>query len=549
MPYVNTISAGEPTVVGAAWRYKLLVLFAVLIAVAAGVVYAEARPQLFSATGTMVLQDPHSDPVFATSTGEPPDRYTADQVTVLKSPQLAAAAASVGNNMSPALGLAADDFSAHTVVAGTPSNGNLVTVTYNGSEEQTSLRAVDAIKTAYEQTVHNSVSSQLSTLLSEIDGQLSSINSQLSTVATQLAAPSASNPPGLAATQTALLARRDALNAKRDQVVVDAASGSNGVALYLAPSSATHASRLLSAAPILAVAAVIGLIVGLGTAYALASRRRLFRGREEPEIILGAPLVAEIPRFHRAHPLPAADGAPATAASAFRTAAFFIQARQGVGREIQRRRQREGVRRMVVLSSARRDGRSTVAANLGVALADSGIKALLVDADPATGGLSEVVLSGLETMPSNDSLRVSLAAAGMALDEVVRSNPDGRLALLRSGKDSIRSLNDADRKSRLQSLEAGFDVVIIDGPPLSEAGKSWELVRRGDSALVVVTDSTPVAQLEEVVRMLGAIEMPTFGYVFNHRRPLRRAAKPAAKKASPVSPSSPAPRVPASAQP
>ena len=203
---------------------------------------------------------------------------------------------------------------------------------------------------------------------------------------------------------------------------------------------------------------------------------------------------------------------------------------------------------MVVLSPARRDGRSTVAANLGVALADSGIKTLLVDADPATGGLSDLVLSRLDSRPSNDSMRVSLAAAGMALDEVMRSNPDARLALLRSGKESNRSLNEADRNSRLQSLEAGFEVVIIDGPPLSDAGRSWDLVRRGDSALVVVTDSTPVAELEEVVRMLGAIEMPLFGYVFNHRGPLRRAAKPAAKKASPVSPSAPAPRVPASAQ-
>ncbi len=548
MRYVTTISAGEPTVAGAAWRYRLIVLVAVLAALAVGLVYAEARPALFNATGTMVLQDPRSGAVFAAATGEPPDRYTGDQVAVLKSPQLAAAAAGVGNRMNPPLGLSADDFSAHTVVTGTPSNGNLVTVAYNGSDAQTSLRAVDAIKTAYEQTVHAAVSAQLSTLLSQIDSELSSINSQLTTVAAELAAPSASNPPGLAQAQTALLARRDTLNAKRDQVVVDAASGSNGVAQYLAPQTATHASRLLSAAPILAVAAALGLIVGLIAAYILASRRRLFRGRDEPEVVLGAPLVAEIPRFHRAHPLPAADGAPAAAASAFRTAAFFIQARQSAGRDAQRRRhQREGVRRMVVLSPARRDGRSTVAANLGVALADSGIKTLLVDADPATGGLADLVLGRLDTRSSNDSLRVSVGAAGMALDDVIRPNPDFRLALLRMGQESGRSLNEADRNSCLLALESAFEVVIIDGPPMSDAGRSWDLVRRGDTALVVVTDSTPVGDLEEVMRMLGAIEMPLFGYVFNHRGPLRRAARPAAKKPSPVSPSAPAPRVTASA--
>jgi uncharacterized protein involved in exopolysaccharide biosynthesis len=102
---VSTISVGEPTLVSAAWRYRLLVLVAVLGFAGAGVIYAEARGAAFTATAAMVLQNPLSDPVFANPTSQPPDRYVGDQVSVLKSPQLAASAAALGAAEHPPLGL------------------------------------------------------------------------------------------------------------------------------------------------------------------------------------------------------------------------------------------------------------------------------------------------------------------------------------------------------------------------------------------------------------------------------------------------------------
>ena len=423
-------------------------------------------------------------------------------------------------------------------------NGNLVQISFNAGDQQTALGGVDAIKTAYERTVRDAVSSQLAVLLAQIDSELSSINAQLSAVAAELAAPTPANQPALAQQQAALVARRDTLNAKRDQVVVDASSGANGVALYLAPRTATHSSTLGAALPVVAVAAVVGLVVGILAAYVLASRRRIFRGREEPEALIGAPLIAEIPRFHRAHRLPAVDGEPAAAATAFRTAAFLIQSRQAAAppREVPRRRTRAGGSRMVVVSASRGDGRSTVAANLGLALADNGLSTLLVDADPTTRGLSHLLHDRFDLVAAGDAVRVSLGAAGMSLEDVTRQGDSGgRVALLRTARDKQRRLSDADRDNRLQELESTFNVVVIDAPPVSDTGPSWPLVRRADSALVVVTDRTLVPQLEEVMRLLKAIEIPASGYVYNHVRRARRTARRSETTAAPVSPSAPAP--------
>jgi Mrp family chromosome partitioning ATPase len=531
---VSTISVGEPTLVSAAWRYRLLVLVAVLGFAGAGVIYAEARGAAFTATAAMVLQNPLSDPVFANPTSQPPDRYVGDQVSVLKSPQLAASAAALGAAEHPPLGLSAADFSAHTLVSGAPSSGNLVQITFTAGDGPTALAGVDAFRTAYEQTVHNAVTAQLSSLLAQIDGEVASINGELTKATGQQ--------------QAALLARRDTLNAKRDQVVVDASSGSNGVALYLPPQTATHSSKLVAALPVLGVATVLGLVGGVLAAYVLASRRRIFSGRDEPGSVLGAPLVAEVPRFARSHPLPAADGEPAAAATAFRSAALFIQGREaaGLGRDLPRQRPGAGPVRLVVVSAGRREGRSTMAANLGIALAHNGLDTLLIDADHARGGLWHLLQERFELKAATDS-SVRLTGAGMSLEDVIRPDTSPvRLVLLRAGR-TKPSLDDADSDKRLHDLESGFSVVIIDGPPLSDVGPSWPLVRRAESALVLITDTTPVSEIEEVSRLLGAIEMPPFGYLFSHPPRSRRAAWAPAKAPSPASASSPDPGLTASA--
>jgi Mrp family chromosome partitioning ATPase len=192
------------------------------------------------------------------------------------------------------------------------------------------------------------------------------------------------------------------------------------------------------------------------------------------------------------------------------------------------------------VSATRGEGRSTLTANVGIALADSGLSTLLIDADSATGGLSRLLQSRFKLKAARDRVRVDLAAAGMSLDNVIRSgDPQVRLAVLRVGR-LQRSVGASDRESQLHELESAFNVVIIDAPPLSDSGPYWPLMRRADGALVLVTDNTAVAELEEVSRLLGAIGMTAFGYVYSHvPRPLR-VAWTAEKAVSPVSPSAPA---------
>jgi len=220
--------------------------------------------------------------------------------------------------------------------------------------------------------------------------------------------------------------------------------------------------------------------------------------------VLNAPLVSEIPRFdHAKSALPAADAA-GPACTAFHGAALFIQSHHAES-EIQR---------LAVVSAGRRQGRSTVAANVALALTASGMNILLVDADSLSGGASRLLRGRFESVPIRGLL--PNAAAGLSFEDLVMPSVfRGRLALLTLNQTKPR-LHQAEPESSLANLESDFNVVIIDSPPVSEIGPSLSVVRRAERALVVVTDNVPVASLQEAARLLNMIDLPVLGYVYTH---------------------------------
>jgi Mrp family chromosome partitioning ATPase len=516
---VSDISPGEPTLVSAAWRYRAVVLAVVAACLAAGLVYAEARGPVYSASASLVLRDPRSAPVFANPTNQAPDRYVGDQVTVLKSTDVAIAASTAAAKQNPPIHLSPDSFSTHTSVSDAPLSSNLVSLTFTASDATTAVAGIDAIVTGYEAVVRTALDAQLATVLAQIDSELTSINAQLGPIETALARSAPPNQAALQQQQQALLGRAAVLSQKRDQVMVDSTSPTPGVALYLPAMKATHSSSLLAALPVLSLALVAGLLVGVGAAYALASRRRIFVSSTEPESVLNAPLVGDIPGFDPSvSPIPAVAGAT-RAGVALRGAALFIQSRRSDG----------GAERLAIVSGARRQGRSTIAANLGLSLASSGLRILLVDADPAGGGLSRLLRSEFESTQIH--YPASVGATGLTLADVILPGLRGQVALLGLDGSQPRS-REAEPETVLAELAKDFQVVLIDTPPLTDIGPFLPLVRQAERALVIVRSDAPVASVEEAARLLTMIDLPVLGYIYTH--PARRGRVRASPVPTPV---------------
>lgn len=176
---------------------------------------------------------------------------------------------------------------------------------------------------------------------------------------------------------------------------------------------------------------------------------------------------------------------------------------------------RSGPPKSVVFTSPLpREGKSTSAANLGITLAQQGMRVLLVDADLRRGILHSVF--GVAREPGLTELIAGRAAATEAILDVY-SGDSGRLHLLPSGPfppNPAEVLGSSEMTSLVQSLEDSFDIVILDSAPLAVVIDAAVLGTSTDGVVLVARSSRTeknavayaVAQLRQVgARVLGSV--------------------------------------------
>ena len=169
-------------------------------------------------------------------------------------------------------------------------------------------------------------------------------------------------------------------------------------------------------------------------------------------------------------------------------------------------------RALAIVSPARGEGRSYLAANLAVVFSQLGEHTLLIDADMRNPrqhalfglenrtGLSSIIgrgeVSNIHRIPSFKDL--SLLTAG--------PQPPNPQELL--GRPPFAKL--------LAELAAEFDVVIIDTPATDEYGDARAIaVRAGGALMVARKKETRVADLRELVKQLTQSGVAVVGSVLN----------------------------------
>ena len=169
-------------------------------------------------------------------------------------------------------------------------------------------------------------------------------------------------------------------------------------------------------------------------------------------------------------------------------------------------------RALAIVSPARGEGRSYLAANLAVVFSQLGEHTLLIDADMRSPrqhalfglenrtGLSSIIgrgeVSNIHRIPSFKDL--SLLTAG--------PQPPNPQELL--GRPPFAKL--------LAELAAEFDVVIIDTPATDEYGDARAIaVRAGGALMVARKKETRVADLREIVKQLTQSGVAVVGSVLN----------------------------------
>jgi capsular exopolysaccharide synthesis family protein len=253
------------------------------------------------------------------------------------------------------------------------------------------------------------------------------------------------------------------------------------------------------------LAIVLGLIIGVGAAALRESLDTTVRTPEALGTAAGSPVLCAIPHDAKAAkaPLIIEGSAQSTRAEAMRQLRTNLQF-VNVDRPL---------KSLVVTSAMPGEGKSTTACNLGIAFAEAGKRVLLIDADLRRPKLAEY-------LNIEGAVGLTNVLAGQAgIRDAVQPWGGSGLWVLPSGhvppnpSELLASRNMADL---LAALSGGFDVVIIDTPPVLPVTDAAVMATVADGCLLVSRHAkTTASQVTAAAGALAAVGARLHGCALN----------------------------------
>jgi Mrp family chromosome partitioning ATPase len=473
----------EPTVFGAVRRYRVVVLSLAILGLVVAVAYSLHEPKIYQTKANITVPLPSS----SSQTAADPGQYLDNQVLLLQSQGVAQQAADMANRELGANVLDAQDFYGNhsSLVVNPPITAvpggygaSIVAVSFKGSTPEISQVGLNAVLNAFDAAVSDAIRTQANATVAGIDQAIKR----------------SKNPTQQAALET-----------QRTQVLVNEQAD-----LAQTPTAAVGSTTRANGHWALdgAIGLVAGLLVGAALAYALAVRRRQIAGRQDPAVIYGVPMIAEIPAFKaRGGLLPMADDPHSAAAEAFRFAAVSVEricAARGAPLSL------------AFVSPLAGAGKSTVVANLALAIAEGRTRVLVVDADAADDGLTARLLPGIQI---NEGFE-QILSGGQASAECLKLSPlNDAITVMGSSPAERRLVTGAARLQATHALlakaRAGFGIVLIDCPALLQVADAIELVNAVDAAIVIVNPDDQIPDHVEMADWLRRDGSDTIGYLYN----------------------------------
>jgi len=566
----------EPTVAGAAWQYRWLVLLLAIGFAGLGWLYGSTSDS-YTATARLGVEDPRVSNLFTVSYNATPDRYVRSQAEIASSRVVAARAVDLAAEADPPVVADVDEILAGALSVEASTDSDLITITYSGTTEHEAITIANAMATAFQQVGREAAAAEFDAAVLELDSSITSLTTQLRDVEEQLReletsdssrlaleaqlenavsrlllfepSPSSASVEDLAVTaarltevrleietlQTALtrqdtdLARqsltdqRDVLQQRltdlqlvRDQREVDAQLSTSGV-VFSDPAAIAESSSI--GIPVLA-GFLLGAMIGSAIAFPLSRSRRRFGSRVEPQRALGSPLISDVPNFldeRLSTNLPVVEAPGSVSAEAFRFVSTAIA--------VQRDRAETGgpaFRTVVVTSALISAGKTTAVANTAFASALSGNKVLVVDADFTSQELTRILIG---SVAPRHGLADLIRGSSTLEEAIVSVNMEGAgsVDLLSSGTPDVAAADLLSLPSVAQVFRdwgEQYDLILVDAPPILSVAYSTSLVRLADRVIVVTAHGHDYSSTQDLRYQLDMIGTPSLGYIYNFA-PLR----------------------------
>ncbi len=275
---------------------------------------------------------------------------------------------------------------------------------------------------------------------------------------------------------------------------------------------------------------IVGLVMGIGTAFILEILNNVFHSPEEIEDETRLPLLGVIPLSKqlkkvsrvssqpRKKVLPVSSGGGSSLGSSISLSSSyatlthpyevspFLEAFRSLYTNIRLLRPEQPIRSLVIGAATPGEGKSIVALHLAQTAATMGQRVLLVDAD-----LRRPKIHTKVGLPNFRGLSDTIST-DLSLNDAIQQSPlDENLFILTSGSlpaHPVKLLSSKKMVSLMEQFQDFFDLVIYDTPPLVGLADASIISAQADGLIMVVkvdkTDRTLVTKALEGLHIAGS---------------------------------------------
>jgi len=193
----------------------------------------------------------------------------------------------------------------------------------------------------------------------------------------------------------------------------------------------------------------------------------------------------------------------------------FVEANRLAASRIRSRMDKKETQILLITSVAENEGKSTVAANLALALSQQHKKVLLIDADFRKPAQYKI----FDRREKEGQDLVQVLKEGCRIQNLVQ-NPEGTELYAVFNRETVDRLEDLKAIGRLETILAflrkRMDYIILDSPPAMAVADVQEIAAYADASLLVIQkDKVLSRDINDAIDMLNETKAKVLGCILN----------------------------------
>jgi len=487
-------------------RRAPFILGAAVIVVVLTFVVSSRQTKMYAAISHVHITNPNAESVFSQANVQvDPKREVETQTQLLESPEVKA---EVDLQLGDRAALV------QSVEATGQVTADLIDIKVVSSDPELAHEAANLYATLFVARRGRQVSEVYEKRAAELRAKVSDLDNQLELINTQLASPT---PPARGeATKAAIIKEQEDLKTRATQLEIEGATRTGNVEVA-SLASLPEAPVSPNARKDAAFAGLLALVLGLAIVFLMDRLNDHIETPDEAQRVAGIPLLGTVPIFapvkkrgpsHLPHGERALVPLSSVHAEAYRTLRTSLRF-STIG-------QTSPV--ILVTSASGSEGKSTVTANLAVALAENNLNVVVINADlrrPTLGrifgideskkGLSTTLVGDSEATECFQPVRLPSGHTMFVL-------PAGPLPPNPSEILGLPAMEDLLTQIR----NAGADFILIDSPPVLAVSDALALMPFVDGVITIaVQGQTRAHSLAEAAARLRRVNANLIGLVLN----------------------------------